>query len=336
MNWGAPAYAWLALLAVPAVILAVPAWRRRRHALRRLTGDSGIASAMTHSGRGAVFAGWALPAAACLLVIIALCRPQWGMVAEERRTEGLDIIVAMDTSRSMLADDLRPNRLAAAREAIAVLAGKLRGDRIGLIAFAGSAFPVCPLTTDYGLFNQALSEVGADTIPLGGTSLAALLSETGRAFAGNEGSGKVLILVSDGEDHGDSRAAAVRALRESGVTVHTVAAGTSGGGLIPLPDGEYLKDRAGCVVKSRMQPAVLREIADAGGGRQLDLAAGPAVLADLYGNELAALERKDILSIRKRLRERFQVPLVLALALLVIEPFLFNFAIKMTSKRRVR
>lgn len=322
MSWGAPAYAWLFLLAVPAILLAVLAGRRRRREMRRLTGDSGTAPAMLRTGRSVNPAGWVVPAAAFLLLIVALCGPRWGIVAEERRTEGVDIVIALDTSRSMLADDLRPTRLAAAREAIAALTGKLRGDRIGLIAFAGSAFPVSPLTTDYGIFSKVLSETGAVTIPLGGTSLAAALSEARRAFPENGGRARVLILVSDGEDHGEDCAAATRALRSAGVTVFTVAAGTPGGGLIPLPDGEFLKDRTGCVVKSRMQPVMLRDIAAGGGGRQLDLAAGRTVLADLYDKELAVMERKDIWSVRQRLRERFQISLAVALALLAIEPLI--------------
>jgi Ca-activated chloride channel family protein len=322
MSWAAPAYFWLSLLAVPLVALAAWGCNRRRQGMTRLIGAGDTVPAMLHPGRRARFARRVLLSAACLLLIVTLCRPQWGIIAENHQTQGVDILIALDTSRSMLADDLHPTRLAAAREAIAALTAKLRGDRIGLLAFAGSAFLVCPLTTDYGVFNGVLAETGVDTIPLGGTSLAAPLNEARRAFPGHEGGARVLILVSDGEDHGGDYAAAAKSLHDTGVTVYTVAAGTLQGGLIPLPQGEFFKDRRGVVVKSRLQPAPLQEIAAAAGGRKLDLAAGRTALADLYAGELAALERKDIWSVRQRLRERFQIPLTLALVLLAIEPFI--------------
>lgn len=321
MGWAAPAYLWLGLLVVPIVVLAAWARQRRRLEMKRLAGVGGNVAALPLPGRGARFAG-VLLTAAFLLLVAALCRPQWGGIAEERQTRGVDILIALDTSRSMLADDQSPTRLAAAKEAIAELAARLQGDRIGLLAFAGSAFLVCPLTTDYGAFSGALSEAGGETIPLGGTSLAAALKEARRAFPGQEKGGRVLILVSDGEDQGGDYAAAARSLHDCGVTVYTVAAGTLQGGLIPLPQGEFFKDRRGVVVKSRLQPVPLREIAAAAGGRLLELAADRTALADLYTHEMATLERKAHRSVRQRLRERFQIPLALALVLLAIEPFI--------------
>jgi Ca-activated chloride channel homolog len=322
MNWAAPAYAWLGLLAVPLVALAAWGEQRRRQETTRLFGADAAGAALLLPGRGARLVRCALLAAAGLLLIIAFCGPQWGVVAEERQTKGVDILIALDTSKSMLADDVIPSRLSAAKEAIALLTARLSGDRIGLLAFAGSAFLVCPLTTDYGVFSGALSETGVDTIPLGGSSLAAALNEAKRAFSGREGGGKLLIVVSDGEDHGGDYAAAAKSLHDAGVTVYSVAAGTLPGGLIPLPQGEFFKDGRGVVVKSRLQQAPLQAIAAAAGGRLLELSAGRNVLADLYAHEAAALRQKAVTTVRMRLRERFQIPLALALMLLSIEPFL--------------
>ena len=312
MTWAAPEYAWLVLLGIPAAFLLRRAIVRRRQGLRQLTGRDVNPPARS-------LLALLLPAAAFLLVIAALCRPQWGQVTLPQQSRGLDILIALDVSRSMLADDLHPTRLAAAKEAVTALLSQLRGDRIGLIAFAGSAFQVCPLTSDYGAFAAVLEETGSDSIPLGGTSLAAPLTEARRVFAGFEGRGKTLIVISDGEDHGSDAAVAAEALRSAGVTIYSVATGTVAGGLIPLPGGEFLKNRQGAIVRSRMQSETLRALSD--GGRLLVLASDPRALDTLYLTELAAREKKEIRGTRPQLVERFQIPLALALFLLLIEPF---------------
>lgn len=320
MNWVAPEYAWLILLGIPATLLLRWAAVRRRRDLRQLTGEE--VARLPLSARVRRWSAFLLPAAAFLLVISALCRPQWGQVTVQQQSKGLDILIALDVSRSMLADDLPPTRLAAAKAALAGLLPRLQGDRIGLIAFAGSAFQVCPLTSDYGTFADALAETGTDTIPLGGTSLAAALVEARRAFGKSERGGKVLIMISDGEDHGSDVSAATQALRDAGVTIHSVAAGTVSGGLIPLAGGEFLKNREGAIVKSRLRKEPLFALAAASGGRQLDLASDPQALGRLYATELSAGERREITKTRQHLAERFQFPLALALFLLLIEPLL--------------
>ena len=320
MEWAAPAYLWLCLGVLPVLALAVRGARRRRRGLTGLASEGPSARQLGKAGRESALARGGVLAAAALLLVLACCGPQWGMADEERQAKGIDILIALDTSRSMLADDLKPTRLAAAKEAIIALTADLQGDRIGLIAFAGSAFLVCPLTGDYGVFGGALAEAGAGTIPLGGTSLAAALKEARRVFSRSGGGGKLLIVVSDGEDQGGEYAAEARTLRGLGVTVSCVGAGTLQGGLIPLSRGDFFKDRGGAVVKSRLQPAPLKELAGPG-GRLVELAGGRNALVDLYPQELANRERTTERS-GPRLRERFQIPLALALALLTLEPCL--------------
>jgi Ca-activated chloride channel family protein len=319
MNWADPASGWLVLLGIPAAILLRRAVVRGRQAMRQLTGDGAVPPVGPARARQRV--AFLLPAAAFLLLIAALCRPQWGHVAVERQSTGLDILVALDVSRSMLADDLPPNRLAVAKRALQGLLPKLPGDRIGLIAFAGSAFMVCPLTSDYGTFDAALAETGADTLPLAGTRLAAALIEARRAFGEGEGRGKFLIVISDGEDHGGEVAAAAEALRGAGVTVHSVAVGTPAGGLIPLRAGEFHRNREGAIVSSRLHAEPLRVLATATGGRLFDLAADARALNTLFDTELAGRKRRELRGTRQQLAERFQLPLALALFLLLIEPF---------------
>jgi Ca-activated chloride channel family protein len=262
-----------------------------------------------------------LPAAAFLLIVAALCRPQWGLITLPQPSTGLNILVALDVSRSMLAEDLQPTRLAAAKDAVTGLLSQLQGDRIGLIAFAGSAFLVCPLTSDYGTFAAMLADAGPDTLPLGGTSLGSVISEARRVFAANQGSSNTLIVVSDGEDHGGDLGS-VAGLRDAGITVHGLAAGTPAGSVIRLADGQFVRNRQGTLVRTRLQTEALQQLAAAGGGRVFDLAADPKALETLYRNELAASEKQESSSTRQQLAERFQFPLALALLLLLGEPLL--------------
>ncbi len=239
-----------------------------------------------------------------------------------QESRGLDILIALDVSRSMLANDVRPTRLAAAKEAIAGLLRRLQGERIGLIAFAGSAFLICPLTTDYDTFASVLDETVSDSLPLGGTSLAGALAEARRAFVATEAHRKVLVVISDGEDHGSDVAAGAMTLRGAGITVHSIVAGTAAGGPIQLSGGEFLKNRQGAVVRSRSRPESLQALAKAGGGSQFDLATDPKALERLYAAGLPSQDNQEIPGTRQQLAERFQLPLAMALLLLLIEPFI--------------
>lgn len=320
MTWAAPAYAWLLLLALPAWLLARWAAQRRKRDLVRLSGEGGGQAPRSTRVRRQL--RWWLQAIASTLIIAALCRPQWGQVPTQQRSRGSDILIALDVSRSMLADDMKPNRLVAAKQSIAELLPRLAGNRIGLIAFAGSAFMLCPLTTDYETFANALLQTNPDVLPLGGTSLASALEEAKRAFGEPAGKGNVLIVISDGENHSGDTKAAADALRAAGVTIHAVTVGSAAGGLIPLPEGQFLKSRDQTIVRSRMQDEPLRTIAAETGGRQLDLTATPKALEQLLSMDGADQAWQDREGTRSQLEDRFQIPLIMALLLLLAEPLI--------------
>lgn len=318
VTWAAPDFSWLILLGIPAAWLLHRADAQRQADLRRLVGEG-------RPARGQLLRRWLarlVSAAVVLLLVAALCRPQWGQVTQQEKHVGVDILIALDVSRSMLADDLSPNRLAVAKRAISELLPRLEGDRIGLIAFAGSAFMICPLTSDYDSFSRVLAEVAPETLPLGGTALSGALAEASRAFYGTSERGRFLIVISDGEDHAGNAVSSATGLRSAGVTVYGAAVGTAGGGLIPLPDGDFLRSPKGTIVNSRLQAEPLRLLATAGGGKVLDLVADGQALTKLYTAELSAAQRGEIGRIRYQLAERFQIPLTLALFLLLIESFL--------------
>jgi Ca-activated chloride channel family protein len=258
---------------------------------------------------------------ATLLLGVALGGPMWGFRWEEVRREGIDLIVALDTSRSMLTTDVKPNRLARAKLAVQDLLAELRGDRVGLVAFAGTAFVQCPLTLDYGVFAQSLEAIDVGIIPRGGTALGAAIDEGLEAFEGRQGKHQALVLITDGEDHEGGVKEAVERAAERGVKVYTVGIGTTDGELIPGEAGGFLKDRQGQVVKSRLDEETLKQIAVDTGGVYLH-AAGPSLgLTELYRDYIASLEKRELATtLERRFEHRFQLPLALATLLLALEP----------------
>jgi len=313
---------FLAVAVVPA--LAAFLWwgaGRRRAALARFVA-AGLQPAVAPDvdpRRRRTRAG--LVTAAVALVVVALAGPMWGFHWEEVKREGVDVIVAIDTSRSMLSTDVKPNRLARAKLAVQDLLGRLRGDRIGLVAFAGTAFVQCPLTLDRGAFAQSLEAVDVGLIPRGGTSLTAAIDAGLEAFEGRQGKNQALVLITDGEktEGGDPKDAVGRA-KERGVRVYTVGIGTAEGELIPAAGGGFVKDRSGQVVKSRLDEATLQEVATDTGGVYLH-AAGPSMgLTELYDDYIAKMDNRELAStLEKRFEQRFQWPLAAAVALLLAE-----------------
>lgn len=258
MAFAAPTYGWLVIPVAMIFLLALRGERHRQTDLQRLADPQLLVRLLPTGTPGKKWLQMLLPLFGTLFLVAALMRPQWGMIEESHMAVGLDIVVALDVSRSMFADDLIPTRLAVAKKGAEQLMDHNSGDRIGLLAFAGSAFLVCPLTTDHAIARQMLAELGPETIPKGGSSLAAALVEAQRAFRTTAPGGRVLLVVSDGEDHTGEIAPALDRLRRDGVTVIAARTGTPEGGLIPLPDGAFVKDRSGAVVKSRSNSATLQ------------------------------------------------------------------------------
>ena len=258
---------------------------------------------------------------AVLCLALALGGPMWGFRWQEVHRQGIDLVIALDTSRSMLATDVKPNRLARAKLAVQDLVAELHGDRVALVAFAGSAFLQCPLTLDYGAFAQSLDAVEVGIIPKGGTALGAAIDASLEAFEGRQGSHQALVLITDGEDHEGKVKEAAKRAADRGVKIYTVGIGTTEGELIPGESGTYVKDRAGQVVKSRLDEEALKDVAVETGGVYLQ-AAGPSLgLAELYRDYIDTMEKRELAStLERRFEHRFQVPLALALVLLALEP----------------
>jgi len=260
--------------------------------------------------------------AALALLFVALAGPLVGYRWEQVSRRGIELIFAVDTSRSMSTPDVKPDRLTRAKLAIDDFTNELDGDAVGLVAFAGDAFLVCPITLDYGAFHESLNAVDINTIPRGGTNIASAIREAQAALRRRPGNDKILILVTDGEDlEGDALIAAQAAARDDGLKIYTVGVGTAQGDLIPLnanSNSGFVKDESGGFVKSRLDEPALKAIAAATGGQYAPLGPQGQGFAAIYKGSLAPLLKHDLTSRQQRVYiQRYQWPLAGSLALLL-------------------
>jgi Ca-activated chloride channel family protein len=267
----------------------------------------------------------ALLLAAVAAVFLALARPQWGFAWEEARMQGLDIIIAIDTSRSMLAQDVAPNRIERAKLAAIDLMRLAKTDRLGLVAFAGSAFLQAPLTLDDQAFQQAVEAVSVGIIPQGGTALSAAIKASLASFDKGDDNHKVLILFTDGEDHdADTETlAAAKEAAQAGLRIFTIGVGTPEGELLRVTDSQgnasFVKDDDGNVVKSHLNRTLLQQIATAANGFYLPLQ-GANPMETLYSRGLAPLPKtQESTRLTRVYRERYHWPLGVAVICLVVE-----------------
>ena len=262
--------------------------------------------------------------AALLLLAAAAAGPRQGFEWREISRRGIDLLFAVDTSRSMLAEDLSPNRLERARLGIHDFIGRLQGDRVGLIPFAGSSYALCPLTTDYDAFRTSLDALDTDLIPKQGTDVASAIREAERLFDERGNPHRILVLLTDGEDlQGDALEAATAAAKK-GMTIYPVGVGSPTPQTIPLrlPNGrsDVIRDQAGNPVQTSLDEPTLRKIAEASGGLYVPLGKGAEGLDTIYREKLRLVPQNELESKMEKIPlERFEWPLAAALLLLVME-----------------
>lgn len=323
MRFTYPVVLW-GLALVPLLgLLMLSAHARRQRALAAFAGPLADKLARgTSPLRRAIKSALLLAAVAAL--VVACARPRYGTRLEEVHRKGLDIVVGLDVSNSMLAEDIQPNRLERAKLAIDGLIERLAGDQIGLVAFAGIAHLQCPLTVDYAAARMLLEAMGPDLIPVGGTALGECIRTAMQSFTSKELRYKVLILITDGEDTtGDPEKTAQEAAK-AGVKIYTIGVGRTEGQPIPVRDASgavtgYRKDASGNIVRSKLNLTALQKIAHATGGRFFQATLSQNELSQILA-DIQTLERRE-LSSRKisALEDRFQIFVMLALVLLVIE-----------------
>ena len=315
LTFGAPHWLW-ALLVLP-LMAGLFVWSHRRGqalvakivAVRLRDQLSGSVSPLRRILRASLLL------ASIALAIVAVAQPRYGFIEKETKQKGRDVIVAIDTSRSMLATDIAPTRLARAKLFSQDLVRLLQGDRIGLVAFAGSAFLQAPLTLDYNAVTNALEELDTTVIPKGGTNIAAAITAAREAFGKAEGQTRALIILTDGEELGADGIAAAKQAAGEGIRIFTVGIGSPEGSLIPvrLDDGrsDFVRDSAGKPVTSKLDDSRLKEIASATGGFFTII--GPDAAREIFqkGIEPMELSETGVFSARQPI-ERYQWPLAAA------------------------
>ena len=326
MTFGSPVWFW-ALLAIPVLaFLFVRAERRAIARLREFVSPRLLPQLSATVNRSRRVLRFALLMLGLAFAIISLARPQWGYIYEDVKRKGLDLLFAVDTSRSMLSNDVQPNRLERVKLAAQDLVAQLQGDRVGLIAFAGRAFLQAPLTIDYEAAVESITDLDTKTIPEGGTNISEAVNLAVQTFGKSAAGNRALIIFTDGEELTGDAVKTAKAAADAGLKIFTIGVGTPQGSLIPIAGEEngtaFVKDSAGQVVKSKLDEKRLQEIAQATGGFYLHLGDAPQTMSQLYSQGLAKMKAAEIdARLSRRPIERYEWPLgaaILAVATSVL------------------
>jgi len=263
---------------------------------------------------------------AFVLAVISLARPMAGTKIEIMKRKGIDIVVALDLSTSMLAQDIKPNRIKRAKYEIGKLVDKLKGDRVGIVAFAGNAFVQCPVTTDYGALKMFLDILDPTAIAAQGTAIGSAIKKARECFDQNTNKFKVIVLITDGEDNADDPEGEAKKAAEEGIIIYSLGIGTKGG--VPIPIGHtaggvvYKKDRSGNTVLTVLNESLLEDLADLTNGKYFH-STGSGLELDRIYREINKLEKRELKTKRfNRQKEQYMWPLSAALLLLLTEYFL--------------
>ena len=256
----------LLLLLIPFFfIIQALVLRMRRNRIRKFGDENLVKQLMPSYSLSKVWVRLTFFALGFMFFVIGLSRPQIGAKIKEHETKGAEIMIVLDVSNSMLAEDYSPNRLDRAKLAISRLVDKLRDDRIGLIVFAGNSFVQLPITTDYVSAKMFLNSISTDSVPIQGTAIGEAINTAIRSFSAQSEKSRAIIIITDGENHEDDPVAAAKQAAEMGIRVFTIGVGSPEGKPIPM-NGELLKDRDGNIVVTRLDESVLRDVASEGNG----------------------------------------------------------------------
>lgn len=307
------------LLLVPLFLIGYGVWRSLRTRRVRKFGDETLVKALMPSWSGSK--GWVrmvLFSLAFIFFVLGLARPQIGAKLSEHKTRGAEIVICLDVSNSMLAEDYSPNRLDRAKLAISRLTDKLKDDRVGLIIFAGTSFVQLPVTTDYVSAKMFLGSIDTESVPVQGTAMGDAIFTGIRSFSAQSEKSRVIIVISDGENHEDDPVAAAKEAAENGIRVYTIGVGSSDGQPIPW-EGGLLKDKEGEIVVTRLDEDMLRKVAKAGNGAYVHAGNDEFGLNPII-DDIRRMEDEEFGSlVFEEYDEQFMYFFGIALVLLVIE-----------------
>jgi Ca-activated chloride channel family protein len=328
MSFGAPEWLWGLLLVPLLVALFVRAERLGHRRLQQFVSARLLPQLAGTVNRPRRITRFALQLLGFSLVLVSLAEPRWGYTFQDVKRKGLDLLIAVDTSRSMLSNDVQPNRLDRVKLAVQDLINELQGDRVGLIAFAGRAFLQAPLTIDYDAVVEAINDLDTKTIPEGGTNISSAIALATQSFGKSATGNRALIIFTDGEELSGDAVKTAKEAADAGVRIFTVGVGTPQGSLIPVTgdDGQmaFVKDSAGQVVKSKLDDKRLREIAQATDGFYVHLESGLRTMQQLQSEGLAKMKAAEMdVRLSRQPIERYEWPLsaaLIALALSILIP----------------
>jgi Ca-activated chloride channel family protein len=321
-------YLWLlALLPVIVAVYAGFLWIRKR-SLRKFGDPVLLKDLMPDTSMLRYHIKFMLLLLSIGLLIVAIAGPQFGSKIKEVKRKGIEIMIALDVSNSMLARDIEPNRLERAKQAISRLIDKLENDRLGMIVFAGDAYIQIPITSDYASAKMFLSGVSTAIVSRQGTAIGSAIELAMKSFSSQEGINKAIIIISDGENHEGNAIEKAREAAEKGINVYTIGIGLPEG--VPIPDSEnsfikeYRRDRDGNIVTTRLNEQMMNEIAQAGNGKYFRATAGNMGLNDLY-TVLNRLEKTEMESrAYSEYEEQFPAIIWIVLGLLLLDLILLE------------
>ena len=307
------------LLLIPVILVGYALLRYFRGRRVRAFGDPALVEALMPSRSRSK--GWVRVVLFCLaffFFVVGLARPKVGVKLSEHKTRGAEIVICLDVSNSMLAEDYSPNRLERAKLSISRLTDKLKDDRIGLVIFAGSSFVQLPVTTDYVSAKMFLAHIDTQSVPVQGTAIGDAILTAARSFSAQSEKSRVIIVISDGENHEDDPVEAARTVAETGIRVYTVGVGSAEGQPIPF-DGELLKDKDGEIVVTRLDEETLRQVAKAGNGAYIHAGREEFGLNPIV-DDIRAMEDEELGSVVfEEYAEQYMYFFGIALALFVVE-----------------
>ncbi len=320
---------FLLLLVVPVLIfIFYYAFYKKKQAIKKFGNPDLILKLMPEASffRGA-FKFWIL-IFAIIFVILAIVRPQFGSRLKEVKRKGIEIVIALDVSNSMLTQDIKPNRLERAKQAISKLLDKLRNDKIGLIVFAGDAYVQVPITMDYGATKMMLASVNTNIVPKQGTSISSAIDLAMKSFTQNNEVNKAIIIITDGENHEDNAIEMAREARKKGIYVYTIGIGLPAGKPIPFTNEygqqSFRKDKNGNVIISKLNEPMLAEIAHVGEGKYFKATNLQTGLNEFF-KHIGDLEKTEFeAKVFSDYEERFPFFTWLAMILIVIEFFIME------------
>ena len=317
-----PDYLYLLLLLPAVILLYIINLIRKKKALKRL-GDINLVSRLVpEMSRIRPAIKFIMQLVAVSALIIVLARPQFGSKIEDVKKQGVEVIIALDVSNSMLAEDIQPDRLTRAKQAISRLVDNLNNDKIGLIVFAGDAYIQIPVTTDYISAKMFLSTINPNMVPKQGTAIGAAISLGVRSFSPGEGKSKAMIIITDGENHEDDPVKEAEEATKTGIIIHTIGIGSTEG--VPIPviingKKDYLKDADGNTVITKLDEEILKKIALSSGGNYVRASNSNIGLDEIF-NEIKKMKKQDLEStMYTEYNDQFPIFAALAMLLLMVD-----------------